>query len=79
MPGARFAALIAGFAGCLLAAAFGAAEPPLQSFDFDADVSGSPPAGFELARTGRGAEGSTRPTTPSARPGGSACGPRPIR
>jgi hypothetical protein len=42
----------------VLAAALGAAEPPARIYDFDADVSGSPPAGFELARTGRGAVGS---------------------
>jgi hypothetical protein len=49
---------IAGLAGLLVAAALGAAEPPARIYDFDADVAGSPPAGFELARTGRGAEGS---------------------
>jgi hypothetical protein len=49
---------IAGLAGLLVAAALGAAEPPVRIYDFDADVSGSPPAGFELARTGRGAAGS---------------------
>src|SRR5260370_28363238 len=49
---------LAGLAGFLIAAALGAAEPPVRVYDFDADAAGSPPAGFELARTGRGAEGS---------------------
>jgi hypothetical protein len=45
-------------AGLLFAAALRAVEPAAQVYDFDADVSGSPPAGFEFARTGRGAPGS---------------------
>jgi hypothetical protein len=49
---------VASLAGLLIAAALSAAEPPPRIYNFDADVSGSPPAGFGLARTGRGAEGS---------------------
>src|SRR5437588_8441115 len=42
----------------LVAPALFAAQPATRTYDFDADVSGSPPAGFELARTGQGASGS---------------------
>src|SRR5712691_4805170 len=33
------------------------AEPGVKTFTFDSDAVGSPPAGFEFARTGQGAEG----------------------
>lgn len=48
---------VAALAGLLIAAALGAVEPPVKVYDFDAEAVGSPPAGFELARTGRGAPG----------------------
>jgi hypothetical protein len=51
-PGsARLAALF-------LAAAFSSAQgTPATKFDFEGDALGGPPAGFEFARTGHGAEG----------------------
>src|SRR5436305_15311541 len=51
----------------LVTPALFAAQPATRTYDFDADVSGSPPAGFELARTGQGAPGSwiVRPELPS--------------
>jgi len=40
-----------------LAAAAAAQEETATTFNFDADKPGEPPAGFEFARTGQGAEG----------------------
>src|SRR5215831_12567777 len=56
----------------LLAAALCAGEPPPRTYDFDADAAGSPPAGFEFARTGRGAEGSWVVRTEVPSPAGKA-------
>jgi hypothetical protein len=49
-------ALFALIAAALSAAAEGS-RPGAQTFTFDTDPIGSPPAGFEFARTGHGAEG----------------------
>src|SRR5207248_2369603 len=40
-----------------LVATAAAEEKPSVTFNFDADKPGEPPKGFELARTGQGAEG----------------------
>ena len=46
------------FAACVVAAFLGiAASAGPANRDFEADAVGQPPAGFEFARTGRGAEG----------------------
>ncbi len=48
----------AALAVLFLTAFFGDAQgAPAQKFDFDGDTIGGPPAGFEFARTGQGAEG----------------------
>jgi len=52
--------LFAGIFGVLIAATLFAAEPAVRTYDFNSDVAGSPPAGFDFARTGGGAEGAWR-------------------